>query len=77
MQWRVRDVGRGRNGAYGMSGADPVGDSGKAGTDGRTDGRGRGCANGSVGADGSSRYGYVGTDVSGSIVMWARTLRRV
>jgi hypothetical protein len=39
-QWRVWDVGRGRNGAYGMSGADLVGDNGKAGADGK-DGRAR------------------------------------
>jgi hypothetical protein len=37
---RRRVAGRGCNGAYGMSGADPVADNGKAGTDGK-DGRAR------------------------------------
>jgi hypothetical protein len=83
-----RVAGRGRNGVYGTSGADAMArtgcraltlwaTAGRRARTGRTDGRGRGCANGSVGADGSGRYGYVGADVSGSIVMWARTLRRV
>jgi hypothetical protein len=34
--------GRGRNGAYGMSGTNPVGDNGKAGADGK-DGQARTC----------------------------------
>jgi hypothetical protein len=37
---RRREAGRGRNGTYGMSGADPVGDNGKAGKGGK-DGRAR------------------------------------
>jgi hypothetical protein len=58
---RICVAGRGRNGMYGMSGADPVGDNGKASADGKdADG-----ANGYLGADGSGRYEYVGADVSG------------
>jgi hypothetical protein len=75
---RRRVVGHGRNGAYGMSSADPVGDNGKAGADGidgrawtpmaqtgmwtRTEGAGMGI--------------WAQTFRAGT-GMWARTLRRV
>ena len=64
---RRRLVGRGRKGAHGMSGADPMGDNRTAGADG-TDGRART----EVADTGMwARTFRVGTG------MWARTLRRV
>jgi hypothetical protein len=83
-QWRVRDVGRGRNSAYGMLGADPVGDSGKAGADGkdgraRTRMRKRFCGRGrkrQVRVCGRGRFGqysYVGADATAGIGMRVRT----
>jgi hypothetical protein len=71
-------AGRGRNGAYGMSGADPVGDNGKAGADGK-DGRARTpmvqtimwARTEAAGTGMWARTFRAGTG------MWARTLRRV
>jgi hypothetical protein len=66
-QWRVRDIGRGHNGAYGMSGADPVGDNGKAGADGK-DGRAR--------TPIAQTVLWARTEAAGT-GMWARTFRAV
>jgi hypothetical protein len=60
-------AGRGRNGAYGMSGADPVGDNGKASADGK-DGR--------AWKPMAQTILWVRTEAAGT-GMWARTLRRV
>jgi hypothetical protein len=71
-------AGRGRNGVYGMSGTDLVGDNGKAGTDGK-DGRvrtpmaqmGIWARMAAAGTGMWARTFWAGTG------MWARTLRRV
>jgi hypothetical protein len=60
-------AGRRRNGAYGMSSTDPVGDNGKASADGK---------------DGQARTAVAGTGMWAQTFragtgMWARTLRRV
>ena len=62
---RRRIAKRGRNGKYGMSGADPVGNNGMAGTDGK---------------DGRERTSMAQTDMGARMAvadtrMWARTFR--
>jgi hypothetical protein len=61
---RGRVAGRGRNGAYGMLGVDPVGDNGKAGADGK-DGRAR--------TPMAQTVLWAQTEAAGT-GMWARTL---
>jgi hypothetical protein len=75
---RRRVAGRGRNGAYGMSGADPVGDNRKAGADGK-DGWARTpmAQTGLWARTEAAGTGMWARTFRAGIGMWAQMLRRV